>query len=77
MKNPTLLLSVLAVAVCALRLLLDGVSFKLFGSIVSIPHTDPLAYGSFLTPVLGAHGYMNRNTMGGKLPQKVDDPDNQ
>lgn len=53
-KSVTQNLCILVVTVCSLRFLLDGVSF----SGVVIGHVDPLAYGSILTPVLAAHGWI-------------------
>ncbi len=71
----TLKLSALVVIVCCFRFLLDGVEWTLFGHPISFGHVDPLAYGSILTPVLGAHGYihsqLNKNRTG-KLTRITD-----
>jgi hypothetical protein len=68
--NPTAHLSVIVVMICSFRFLLDGVSVTVFGHSLSIGHTDPLAYSSFLAPVLGVHGYIHTKTK-----PKVDNPD--
>ena len=59
LKSPTLLLSLMVVSACTIRFLIDGISFFAFGHIVNLPHTDPMAYGAILAPVLGAHGYIH------------------
>lgn len=72
MKN-TLQLSVLVVAVCALRFLFDGLSVTIGGHNLTLGHIDALAYGSILTPVLGAHGYIKASLNKGR--KRVDNPD--
>lgn len=67
-KNVTQLLAVIVVGVCAFRFLLDGIT--LFG--VYFDHIDPLAYGSILSPVLLAHGYVKVRSWGRR---GIDDPD--
>jgi hypothetical protein len=64
-EHPTTSMAIIVVAVCALRFLFDGVIFSIAGHIITIPHVDPLSYGSILTPVLAAHGYLR-----GKIKQK-------
>lgn len=77
-ENPTFILSSITVGVCALRFLFDGVAITILGQRIEIPHTDSLAYGSILTPVLAAHGYLRANA---KVPHVkkekvvVDNPD--
>lgn len=76
------MLTLVAVAVIAAvaRFLLDGVAISIAGHVFAFSKTDPLAYGSLLTPILGAHGYMNTrpNTINpiqdGSNPE-IDDPD--
>lgn len=71
MKN-TLQLSVAVVLVCCLRFLFDGIEITIAGHSLSLGHMDPLAYGTILAPVLGAHGYIRANI--GKRT-KIDNPD--
>jgi len=76
LKNPNtskpdalLTMACLIVFVCALKFLMEGVSFNLFGHSISLGHVDAMTYAAMLTPVLGAHGAVefNRITgMGGK-----------
>lgn len=70
-RSPTGILSIAVVSVCCFRFLLDGVSFSLFGHPFSIGHTDPTTYATFLTPVLGAHSYVQCKIHSGN----VDNPD--
>lgn len=72
-KNPTLILSVIAVTVCAVRFLLDGITFTAFGSPITLGHIDSFAYSSFLTPILGAHGYIQAKL--GITPERPDNAD--
>lgn len=57
-ENPTFILSSIVVGVCALRFLIDGLAVTIMGQTLIAPHTDPMAYGSILTPVLAAHSYI-------------------
>lgn len=50
-------LVIIAVLAATLKFLTDGVT--LGNNTVSFGHLDPLAYGAFLTPILGAHGFMS------------------
>lgn len=76
-KNPTLTLSFIVVSVCALRFLFDGLSLNILGHTLDIGHMDPLAYGSILTPVLGAHGYVQTRRNYHSMPKgsEIDNPD--
>lgn len=56
-------LTTLVTIICAVRFLLDGVSASFFGHTFALGHMDPLAYGSFLTPVFAAHGYIQVKTL--------------
>jgi hypothetical protein len=68
-------LSVLAVTVAAIRFLFDGVQFHFGTHTFGFDHTDPLSYGSILTPILGAHSYIG--TRGWKKsPPRSNLPDN-
>jgi len=69
LRNPTPHMTVIVVLVCSIRFLLDGITVSMFGHSLTVGHTDPLAYGSFLAPLLGAHGYIHTRTT------KVDNPD--
>lgn len=53
-KTYTTELSVMIVAVCAVRFLLDGVTVGGF----SVGHMDSMAFASIMTPILAAHGYL-------------------
>ena len=66
-------LVVFAVIIAGLKFLLDGVSVTIFGHLVNFGHTDSLSYGSMLTPILGAHGYISGQPT--KSAGKVDNPD--
>lgn len=59
MKSPTLSLSILVVVVCCFRFLMDGMEWSLFGHTITFNHIDAMTYGALLTPVLGAHGYID------------------
>lgn len=77
-ENPTFILSSVVVGVCALRFLFDGAALNLFGVILVFPHTDPLAYGSILAPVLAGHAYIRAKakiTGVSNDKEKVDNPD--
>ena len=52
------LLTVLTVVVCCIRFVFDGVTVPIGEKALSVGHTDPLAYGSILSPVLAAHGFV-------------------
>lgn len=70
-NSPTTTMALIVVVTCALRFLLDGITLTLFGHSLSIGHTDPLAYGAILTPILAAHGYVrvriNRRTQNNRV----------
>lgn len=51
-------LTSIAVLSCCFRLILEDVSFNCCGVTFGIGHTDPMAFGSLLTPILAAHGYI-------------------
>lgn len=74
-ENPTFILSSIVVAVCAIRFLFDGATLSLLGQTLTFASTDPLAYGSILTPVLAAHGYIRAKAQTPQSKPKVDDPD--
>lgn len=54
-----LTLSVLAVVAASIKFFLDGVDFSVLGHHFVAGHSDPMSYGSFLTPVLASHAYTN------------------
>lgn len=68
------------VVLCGLKFLFDGVEITIFGHIISFGHADPMAYGTLLTPVLGAHGAREWRNSGGYIDLEAgvtpDDPDN-
>ncbi len=67
---------VFVIVVCAIKFLLDGVTLKLFGHVISFGHTDSFSYGSLLSPVLGAHGFIEgKNASTYNSINRVDDPD--
>lgn len=58
------------------RFLFDGVTLELFGHSLTVGHMDPMAYGSLLTPILGAHAYSHvRGKNGLSRRGRVDNPD--
>ena len=61
------------VVIAGLRFALDGLNINIFGHLISIGHTDSLSYGSLLSPVLGAHGYVS--TRPSQSISRVDNPD--
>jgi hypothetical protein len=69
LRNPTVLMSLIVVTVCAIRFLFDGLSITIKDYTLTIGHMDSLAYGSILTPVLAAHGYI-RSKLGNKKVDK-------
>lgn len=50
--------AVVATLACILKLLMEGVTFKLFGSPVNLGHTDSMTYAALLAPLWGSHGYI-------------------
>jgi hypothetical protein len=74
-ENPTFILSAIVVVVCSLRFLFDGAVIEVFGQTFTLAHTDPLAYGSILTPVLAGHAYIRANAKNVQKSTKVDNPD--
>lgn len=72
-----LTMSCIVVGVCALKFLMEGVSFLAFGHTISLGHADALSYGAMLTPVLGAHGASEykRISKGNDGTAAVDNPD--
>jgi hypothetical protein len=70
-ENPTFILSSIVVAVCSFRFLFDGAVIELFGQTFTLAHTDPIAYGSILTPVLAAHSYIRAKAKNVLSKQKV------
>lgn len=49
--------AILATVACIAKFLIDGVSFKLFGSPVNLGHMDSLSYTALLAPLWGSHAY--------------------
>lgn len=73
-------LVLLVVAAAAIKFILDGVTLVLFGHSISFGHSDPMTYGTLLTPVLGSHSYINTRTnttdpLASNDLSVVDDPD--
>ena len=66
-KDPLLALIVVTVLSCVLKFLAEGVTFTVHGNLVNLGHTDSLAYGSILTPLLMAHGYIKGNIKEGDV----------
>ena len=60
------------VIIAGIKFLLDGVEFTFQGHLVNLGHTDGGVYAAFLTPILGAHGYIDSKVQ--HLQQKVDNP---
>ena len=88
LKHPTtgqidvmITLVVFAVVICAIKFVLNDVTITTAGHTINLGHTDAFSFGSFLTPILGAHGYMSANNPipGDELltngTGKVDNPD--
>jgi hypothetical protein len=74
-ENPTFILSSIVVIVASLRFLFDGATAEIFGQSITFAHTDPLAYGSLLTPVLAGHAYIRAKAKETLKSRKVDNPD--
>lgn len=51
-------LSAIVVIAAAVKFLLDGVTFSVNGHPMDLGHLDSMTYATFLTPVLGAHGWV-------------------
>lgn len=69
--------TILICCVCAAKFLFEGISFTLFGHIISLGHADSMSYGAMLGPTLGAHGAVEFNRVSNQDPNqpRVDDPD--
>lgn len=78
-RDVMITLVVFAVVVCAAKFFLNDVSITTGTHTVNLGHTDSFSFGSFLTPILGAHGYMNGRSSDTTLlangTQSVDNPD--
>jgi|SRR5579859_4495289 len=70
-----LTLVVLAVMSAVIKFLLDGVTIDIFGHIINFGHTDSVSYGTMLSPILGAHGYMSGRGSNISTLSRVDNPD--
>lgn len=72
-------MTMVVVIASAIKFLLDGVSLVINGHTISFGHADSMSYGTLLTPVLGAHSFVNTrpNTMSPIRDgsQEVDNPD--
>lgn len=64
-QDPLFALIVFSVVIAVAKFLIDGVTFEIAGHPVNLGHMDPLAYGSLLTPLLAAHGYIKGATISG------------
>lgn len=51
-------LTALVVIAAAVKFLLDGITAQYGGYTLNLGHLDSMTYAAFLTPVLGAHGYV-------------------
>ena len=71
-EDPMMTLSVIAALACVVKFLADGVTFTLYGHTMNLGHADSMAYGALLTPILGAHGYIQ-----GLKPKGPDSNDNE
>lgn len=60
-NKPDVILTLTAIAVLAAvaKFLMEGVEFSLFGHVFNAGHTESTAYATFLSPLLGAHSYMD------------------
>lgn len=75
-RSYTSILSFVVVGVCSIRFLFDGITFSYGEHSFIVGHIDSLAYGSILTPVLVAHGYVKtRLDSINAVKMKVDNPD--
>ena len=52
-------LTVVVTLAATTRFLFDGMSFHIFEHVLTFTKLDPMVYISLLTPVFGAHGYLN------------------
>ena len=68
-------LVVFVVVICGIKFLLDGVQINIAGHILNFGHTDSFSYGSLLSPVLGAHGYVDVRGSEISSNGRVDNPD--
>lgn len=53
--------AVAATIACIIKFIMEGVSFKLFGSPINLGHTDSLTYTALLAPLWGSHGYISKS----------------
>ena len=80
LQDPMLTITVITVGIAGLKFLFEGITLQIFGHTLNLGQTDPLAYGSLLTPILGAHSWQNTrpNTMNSihlRGTGNVDSPD--
>ena len=68
-------LTALATLAAITKFMFEGVEFTVLGQTFNLGHADPLTYGAFLAPILGAHGYTQaRDTNGDGI---IDERDKQ
>jgi hypothetical protein len=77
-EDPMLTLTCIVVIIAAIKFLFEGVDITIAGHVFSFGHADGGTYATVLTPVLGAHGYMNTRIPDAPVPdfsRVVDNPD--
>jgi hypothetical protein len=52
--------AVLATLACVIKMLVENVSFTVFGHPVNLGHTDAMVYTAMLAPLWGSHAFMNK-----------------
>lgn len=73
-SDPMLTMACIAIVVCLIKFLMEGVSFA---NGLSLGHADSGTYAAILAPILGAHGYVSIKTPAKTPEVKVDNPDEQ
>lgn len=57
-------LSMVVTLSAALRFLLDGITLDIYHHIFTFGHVDAMTYLAFLSPIVGAHGYIKGRLTG-------------
>lgn len=77
-KDDALLtVTVLSIALVAVRFFIDGMTFTLFGHTISVGVMNSASYATLLSPIAGAHGTREFCSRGQSIPadETPDDPD--
>jgi hypothetical protein len=77
-EDALLTATVLSIALVAIRFFVDGMTFTLFGHVLSFTHVDSASYAALLSPIAGAHGvkeFCGRGLGVADNSEVPDDPD--